>query len=256
MLSVIQILGYQCIMSTRAISNSQFLEKLAQSRSVKELQRDCRVACRRVGIVMNSYHHYPPIGAVDFTDQLAIFADGFPENWVQRYAEQRYDRCDPIVRKALNSTEAFWWSDVDQNQVSSKEAAYLEDLWSQDLGDGLAVPVFGPNDRNGYVGLGVGTTEKIFDAADIARLQTFCNAAHLHYCKLSSDERERISLSPREHQTMKLVARGLKVPSIAESMNVTSHTVDTNLRRVYEKLGVNNRVGATLRCLALGYLHT
>lgn len=214
------------------------------------------MACRRVGIVMNSYHHYPPIGAVDFTDQLGIFADGFPEDWVRKYAEKRYDKCDPIVRKALESTSPFWWSSVYEDKLSGAEATYIEDLKAQQFGDGLAVPVFGPNDRHGYVGLGVGKDERCFDDEDVTRLQAFCNAAHLHYCQLTSREREKISLSPREHQTMKLVARGFKVPDIANQMNVTVNTIETNLRRTYEKLQVNNRVGATLRCLALGYLHT
>lgn len=205
---------------------------------------------------MNSYHHYPPLGAIDFTDQLVIFADGFPERWVKRYSEKRYDEIDPIVNKALNSTSAFWWSSVYNDDLTGREASYISDLRDQGLGDGLAVPVFGPNDRNGYIGLGIGIDEKIFDEADITRLQSFCNAAHLHYCELTRRQRRQISLSPREHQTMKFVARGFTVQDIAERMNVTASTIDTNLRRIYEKLDVHNRVAATLRCLALGYLHT
>jgi len=243
-------------MSTREISNSSFLTKLAQSKNIEDLRTDCRRACWSAGIVMNSYHHYPPLGAVDFTDQLVIFADGFPEYWINRYAEQRYDRCDPIVKKALNSTSAFWWSDVRAEDFSGAEANYLTDLRAQNFGDGLAVPVFGPNDRNGYIALGVGTDEKIFDEEDITRLQLFCTAAHLHYCELTRWKRKKISLSPEEHQTMKLAARGLTTQDIAKHMNVTPITIDTNLRRIYEKLDVHTRVAATLRCLALGYLHT
>lgn len=243
-------------MSTEAISNSRYLASLNELETVDELRYASTTACRKVGIIMNSYHHYPPLGAVDFTDQLGIFADGFPEDWVHRYAEQRYDQCDPIVKRALNSTTAFWWSEVYNKSFSGREAEYIKDLRAQDFGDGLAVPVFGPNDRNGYIGLGVGTNEQIFDAEDITRLQTFCNAAHLQYCAITDLQRDKIDLSPREHQTMKFVARGLTAQDIAEHMNVTPNTIDTNLRRIYEKLDVHNRVAATLRCLALGYLHT
>ena len=134
--------------------------------------------------------------------------------------------------------------------------SYLADLKEQNFGDGLAIPVFGPNDRNGYIGLGIGTDEKIFYADVVSRLLAFCFAAHLHYCELTRRKRNRIALSPREHQTMKLVARGFTAQDIAEQMNVTHNTIDTNLRRIYAKLDVHNRVAATLRCLALGYLHT
>lgn len=242
-------------MTTEAISNSTFLGELMDNQSVDDLREDCRLACRRVGIVRNSYHHYPPIGAVDFTDQLMIFSDGFPQAWINRYAEERYDRFDPIVKRALNSTKAFWWSDIDESRLTSAEHAYVSDWKSQHLGNGLAVPVFGPNDRNGYVGLGVGVEEKIFDDEDLLRLLTFCNAAHLQYCEITSREREHINLSRREHQTMKYVARGLPVHEVAVAMNLKENTIGTYLRRVYQKLGVDNRVSATLRCLALGYLH-
>lgn len=246
-------------MTTESISNSTFLAELMDNQSVDDLREDCRLACRRVGIVRNSYHHYPPIGAVDFTEQLMIFSDGFPQPWINRYAEERYDRFDPIIKRALNSTKAFWWSDIDESRLTSAEHAYVSDWKSQRLRKGLAVPVFGPNDRNGYVGLGVGVEEKIFDGEDLLRLQTFCNALHLQYCEITSRERERerehFNLSRREHQTMKYVARGLPVHEVAVAMNLKENTIATYLRRVYQKLGVDNRVSATLRCLALGYLH-
>ncbi|MEM9359536.1 MAG: LuxR family transcriptional regulator [Pseudomonadota bacterium] len=242
-------------MRTASLARSKFLDWIARAQTVEALRDMCRFACSQVGIVRNSYHHYPPLGAVDFTDRLLIYADGFPENWVKRYQERRYDECDPIVHRALNSTEAFWWSSIDMQTLDARQTVFMQDLDSQNLGDGLAVPVFGPNDRNGYVGLGVGVNERIFDEEDVSRLQSMTNATHLKYCELTNVERKRVALSPREHQTMKLVARGMKLPDIAKKMNVTSSTVDTNMRRIYEKLGVNNRVSATLRCLALGYLH-
>lgn len=49
------------------------------------------------------------------------------------------------------------------------------------------------------------------------------------------------SLSPREMQIARLVARGATNRAIASALDISSWTVSTHLRRVFAKLGVSNR---------------
>jgi len=49
------------------------------------------------------------------------------------------------------------------------------------------------------------------------------------------------TLSPREMQIARLVARGATNRSIASTLDISSWTVSTHLRRVFAKLGVSNR---------------
>jgi len=49
------------------------------------------------------------------------------------------------------------------------------------------------------------------------------------------------TLSPREMQIARLVARGATNRSIATTLDISSWTVSTHLRRVFAKLGVSNR---------------
>jgi len=54
-------------------------------------------------------------------------------------------------------------------------------------------------------------------------------------------------LSSREQEVLDFVARGYLYKEIAEALGLSDHTVDTYLRRVYEKLHVNSRAQATAR---------
>jgi DNA-binding NarL/FixJ family response regulator len=52
-------------------------------------------------------------------------------------------------------------------------------------------------------------------------------------------------LSAREHEVLGLLARGYLCKEISESLGISNHTVDTYLRRIYEKLHVHSRSQAT-----------
>ena len=60
-----------------------------------------------------------------------------------------------------------------------------------------------------------------------------------------SDEAQ--SLSPREAEVLDLLAKGYLYKEIAETLKLSDHTVDTYLRRIYEKLHVHSRAQATAR---------
>lgn len=58
-----------------------------------------------------------------------------------------------------------------------------------------------------------------------------------------------ISLSPREQEVVKLVARGYPNKSIANVLDISPCTVSTHLRRIFAKLGVGSRAEMVARIL-------
>jgi len=54
-------------------------------------------------------------------------------------------------------------------------------------------------------------------------------------------------LSQREQEVLDLLARGYLYKEISEALSLSDHTVDTYLRRIYEKLHVHSRAQATAR---------
>ena len=59
-------------------------------------------------------------------------------------------------------------------------------------------------------------------------------------------------LSDRERELLQLLTTGLIKKEIADRLQLSIHTVDTYLRRIYEKLEVNTRTGAVAKALKEG----
>jgi DNA-binding NarL/FixJ family response regulator len=62
------------------------------------------------------------------------------------------------------------------------------------------------------------------------------------------------SLSDRETEVLKLIAKGFSFPEIAELLGISAHTVTTYVRRIYEKLEVNTRGSAVYEAVNLGLI--
>src|SRR5260370_37343866 len=63
--------------------------------------------------------------------------------------------------------------------------------------------------------------------------------------------RNRIRLSPREHEIVRMVAEGHPNKVIADVLNISSWTVCTHLRRIFAKLGVNSRAAVVAHLLEI-----
>lgn len=63
-----------------------------------------------------------------------------------------------------------------------------------------------------------------------------------------------IEITPRERDVLRLLAEGLTKKEIANKLNLSQHTVDNYLRRIYGKLHVNTLGGAVAKALRDGLL--
>lgn len=63
----------------------------------------------------------------------------------------------------------------------------------------------------------------------------------------SASSAESGSLSPREREVLELLARGYLYKEIAESLHISVPTVNTHIRRIYEKLHVRSRSQAVAK---------
>jgi DNA-binding CsgD family transcriptional regulator len=64
--------------------------------------------------------------------------------------------------------------------------------------------------------------------------------------------RNRVQLSPREQEIVRMVAQGHPNKVIADVLNISSWTVCTHLRRIFAKLGVSSRAAMVAQLLDLG----
>jgi two-component system nitrate/nitrite response regulator NarL len=68
------------------------------------------------------------------------------------------------------------------------------------------------------------------------------------------EHESRPALSPREHEILERTANGLSAPEIARDLQISTATVKTHLRNIYEKLGVSERAAAVAEAMRRGLL--
>lgn len=219
--------------------------------------QDLRVAAfsyyNTTHVVMASYMHYPPVGARDFDGQIRVGEFGYPEAWRKAYLRDQLYLCDPLARRAVKFTRPYFWSEIpDLPNLTQEEQHYIQRAAAQKLGEGIGIPLFGPSGRNGYAALGFGQSTRP-PGDEVLELQAAAQMGHLAYCRLLlKDLPNGTSLSAREREILRWVARGRTNSQIADVLQLSRNTVETYIRRCFEKLDVNDRVSAALRGIALG----
>jgi two-component system nitrate/nitrite response regulator NarL len=68
------------------------------------------------------------------------------------------------------------------------------------------------------------------------------------------EHESRPALSPREHEILERAANGFSAPDIARDLHISTATVKTHLRNIYEKLGVSERAAAVAEAMRRGLL--
>ena len=66
------------------------------------------------------------------------------------------------------------------------------------------------------------------------------------------DRKKRPSLSEREIEIVRLVAKGFSNDELAERLHLSPDTIKVHLRHIYEKLGVESRVEAVTEAMRTG----
>jgi LuxR family transcriptional regulator/LuxR family quorum-sensing system transcriptional regulator CciR len=227
-----------------------FLERAPLVRDTAELWQLAVAFFGERDIQRISYHHKTQQG-----DEV-MATEGFPQDWVCQYLEEKLILIDPMPELAQISMQPFQWSDVENFMALSPEQKdYMKRAHAADLGDGVAMQVFGPGFRNGYFGLGFGEGHfQRLTRLQIAVLQIAAQMTHACYCDLTPQIAHGVELSRREREVLNLVARGKSNLVIADILGISRHTVGTLLRRIYDKLEVTDRTSAAIRGVGAGLI--
>lgn len=189
--------------------------------------------------------------------EAGLVRQTFPRSFAKRYIGNNYAKFDPIISRALKESRPFHWRDVARTQTLNAQQQQIFDAHkAANLTDGLAVPAFGPMGTFALFSLASEGTELDLTDPQLTAIQFACLQTHNRYCDLAqiNDQAPLKPLSPRETEALTLVAAGLANNAIADRLGVTENTVDTMLRRIFTKFGVNNRISAVLKGIGCGVL--
>jgi DNA-binding CsgD family transcriptional regulator len=181
---------------------------------------------------------------------------GFSAAIVDAYLGSDYQRVDVAHRAAMALGKPLRWSDAwAAVEITADERRFLELMRSVGLGDGFTLPCYGPNGRNGYIGIGRMDNDARTDEGSLLEMHLSAQAAHLRIgdFALGLPEHER-HLSAREREVLDWVARGKSNGVIADILSISAGTVDTYLRRIYDKLEVADRTSAAVKGVGMGLI--
>ena len=209
---------------------------------------------RSCGIVRIGYHHLPPAGAPDAA-LIRVENEGFGEALLAQYLAARVNGIAVLAEAVHRIGRPVYLSELeDLMALTPRERAHLAGYRVAGIVNGLGIEAFGPHGRNGIFALDLGPIERLSPLV-LGRLRWACQVMHLRYCALLQPMLGSVpSLSAREAEVLRWVARGKSNAAIGDILGISAHTVDAHLRRIYLKLGVFDRISAALRALGFGLI--
>ena len=180
----------------------------------------------------------------------------FPKSWTEAYKTLNYYDIDPIIQRTMRTREPFRWFEGDYlKDLAPAQLEYLEELKRHGLVDGIAVPIYGPQGTTAYFGIGSTYGNLTLDEVSVLQVQYACNTLHNRYLEIRGElDRNVPDLSNREREILTWIARGKSNSVIADILGISQHTVDTLVRRCFQKLDVSDRISASLKGVAVGLI--
>lgn len=118
--------------------------------------------------------------------------------------------------------------------------------------DQYMVPVFGPHDINGVISFGFGAKIPPNSRAMFHKLEAAAAAHHNSLVRYFGKKTDGVELSNRENEVLTWIARGKSKGEISTILSISVGSVDTYTRRIFEKMGVHDRVTAAVAGVTMG----
>lgn len=182
----------------------------------------------------------------------------YDASWVDRYIEKDYARIDPVVQGCYQRFNPVDWKLLDWSSPRARN--FMGEAADAGVGSqGLSVPIRGPNGQFA-----------LFTASSRASDQTWANYSRSYMSDLilvahfinqkaleidnGTDIQKSASLSPREIDTLSLLAVGYSRSAAAESLSISEHTLRVYIESARFKLGAQNTTHAVARAISRGLI--
>lgn len=215
---------------------------------------DCWIMlAKKRGALSVSYHLTPPFQS-QLCPRTVVLHWGYPKEWVNLYSQYEFRKNDPIPDFVMRSGESSSWQiAVEQQKLSGKQMEFVQAMRDHDLKDAMAIPLFGANGRESFSSMSLGRTIVPEDNPIFRQMIAIGQVAHRRIGNLlKRDHSHKAKLSPRETEVLQWMVRGKSNADIATIMGISPTTVDTFVRRIFDKLNVNDRLAASFAGIARG----
>ncbi|MEL6167328.1 MAG: LuxR family transcriptional regulator [Pseudomonadota bacterium] len=182
----------------------------------------------------------------------------YSDTWVERYLEQDYMRIDPVVQGCYRRFHPVDWNRLDWSGKAAR--AFQGEALDAGVGhQGYSVPIRGPRGQFALFTVSHSCDDDRWELYTEEHTRELILAAHFVNQKAlelerGTDHAPRQNLSPRETDTLTMLAMGYSRAQAAESLKISEHTLRVYIESARFKLGALNTTHAVARALSMGLL--
>ena len=194
---------------------------------------------------------------IEVPAQLGLIHN-YPRDWMDYYFENEFDRIDPVLIHANQKVGMFEWKEIPRFLDLRKKQRLCLNLGEEaGLHNGLGILMRGPSNQTAGIALATVETNDAFDG-NIDLVSAYCHhfyARFKHLNERPAPAGPNLFLTEKERDILSLAAHGNNDAIIADTLNMSVHTVDSHMRKIFRKLECNNRITAIVKALTLGLIH-
>lgn len=168
----------------------------------------------------------------------------YSREWMQHYVAEGYQEHDTLFSLAACNTRPIDWDEGVRIARTRRQKAVFQDARDAGHFHGITVPFHGPR---GFVGsLSLCTSGNRSDTyRSLPQIAALCGEFRALYDLLNPGLESLVPpphLGKREQEVLMWIARGKTNSVIGDIMGITERSVETYIRRIFDKLNVQGRI--------------
>lgn len=182
----------------------------------------------------------------------------YSDAWREFYLEHNYIRIDPVIVGCYQRFHPVDWKRLDWSTKASR--TFLTEALRHGIGNqGYSVPIRGPNGQFALFTANDNCTDEEWETFIEAHRRSLILIAHAFNQKALELEPNRTpdtsrNLSPREIDSMTLLAMGYSRAQVADTLSISEHTLRVYIESARFKLGALNTTHAVACAMSRGLI--
>jgi DNA-binding CsgD family transcriptional regulator len=231
------------------------IDSIAQTDSVVVALERASAYARSLGVERLTFHIAPPqVSQIGRNVYIAEF--GHDPEWIRAYRNHALRQHDPFPDHIMRLGRATSYADaLEQLSLDEDQQAFVR--WLRDEGqfDMVGIPAYGPFDFDSFTALKFGDDAPADLTRTLEQMIVVIEIVNRRVAQLlETRTAAAIALSKRESDVLNWMGRSKSNADIATILGISTGTVDTYVRRLYAKLGANDRIAAALKGVRLGLI--
>ncbi|WP_324753053.1 LuxR family transcriptional regulator [Roseovarius sp. Pro17] len=239
------------MIAAKQLSPDALLERLETATDIAALQRAIEVCRDSFGVDHMGYHW---ISAASDNYGVGTYAAA----WIKHYIAQDYLRVDPVIQGCYQRFHPVDWKQLDWSGKAARQ--FLREAIEFGVGSqGYSVPIRGPNGQFALFSANHSCTDADWATFTKANRRPLILIAHAFHQKALEFEPQRSppqtqALSPREVDALTLLAVGHSRAQVAQTLNISEHTLRAYIESARFKLGASNTIHAVACAMSRGVI--